>query len=340
MRQWSVTTGAGVDGVAMADAEVPSPAPGEVRVRLRAASINARDYQMTEGRYRWPSPPEFVPLTDGAGEVTAIGTGVEGLRLGTRVVTTANTEHLYGPMDVSLIPGMIGVSKDGVLRDEFVVKATGLTPIPDSMTYEAAACVPCAGVTAWNAILGAGSVRPGQWVTVLGTGGVSMWALQIAKIVGARVIVTSSSDAKLEVARQVGADATINYTTYPDWDQEVLAITGGTGADVIVETGGPATYRRSVYAARPFSGRVCVVAVQGSPAAGQEIPIVEAMGRLVSLVPIVMGPRQMQEQLLSVMQSNHIEPLIGARVPFENAVDAYRLMRHGGQHLGKIVITN
>lgn len=339
MRQWVVRTGAGIDGIHLTDVEVPTPGPGEVRVKLKAASINARDFQMTAGRYRVRTPPEFVPLTDGAGEVTAIGSGVENVTPGSRVVSTANAEHLFGPMRPSMIPGMLGVLKDGVLRQEFIVKATGLTPIPDSMSYESAACVPCAGVTAWNSILVAGGVEPGQWVAVLGTGGVAMWALQIAKTVGAQVIVTSSSDAKLDHARQLGADATVNYTSHPDWDHEILAITGGQGADVVVETGGPATYRRSIQAARPFSGRVCVVAVQGSPAPGQDIAIVDAMRRMVSLIPIAIGPRTMQEQMIAVMHSNGIQPVIGARVPFDSAPDAYKLIRDGGAHVGKVVIT-
>jgi NADPH:quinone reductase-like Zn-dependent oxidoreductase len=232
---------------------------------------------------------------------------------------------------------MLGVRRDGVLSEEFIVKATGVTPIPPSMSYEEAACVPCAGVTAWNAVMEAGRTQPGMWVLVLGTGGVAMWALAIAKCAGAKVVITSSSDDKLAVAAELGADATINYRTSPAWDEDVRRITGGEGVHLVVETGGPATQRRSVLSTRRF-GRMSVVAFVGRTEPGQEISTAEAMERFVAMEAMTIGSRQLQLRFLAAAEAFDLKPVIGARIGFAAARDAYRLAA-AGSHIGKIVIT-
>lgn len=337
MQQWTARAGEGLDGLALTTVDPPEPGPGEVRVRLRAASLNARDHQVMVGEYRVAAPEQFVPLSDGAGDVTAVGSGVDDFGVGDRVVTVANSSHIYGDFHWTMIPGMLGISTDGVLREEFVIRTSGLTRLPDSMSYVDAACVPCTGVTAWNAVVETGAVGPGDWVAILGTGGVSMWALSIAKAAGARVVVTSSSDDKLRRASTLGADATVNYRTNPDWDIELREISAGEGVDLVVETGGPATYSHSISATRMF-GRVAVVAVVGSPAPERDMPIADAMRRMVNLSPIGLGSRQMQERLIQAMDGGAIRPEVGAVIPFADAVTAYELARDGGDHLGKVVI--
>lgn len=230
MRAWIVPEGCttGPDGLRLIERPSPEPGRGEVLVRTRAWSLNARDLAVASGRYfGGPVARDTVPLSDGAGEVVAVGEGVTRVRPGDRVAGTFFQGWEGGRFRAGVGATALGGTLDGVLAEEVVLREGGLVRAPDHLSFAEAACLPCAGLTAWSALFDVGRIGPGQTVLVLGTGGVSVFALQFAKLVGARAVVTSSSDEKLERARALGADVTINYRTEPEWDRAVLDATGG-----------------------------------------------------------------------------------------------------------------
>src|SRR5690606_21046474 len=245
-----------LDGLRLAERPKPSAGPGQVLVRIRAVSLNYRDLAVVQGKYFGGAVPRnLIPLSDGAGEVEAVGDGVTAFAPGDRVVATFTQGSP---------PAALGSPLDGTLAEYVVFPESGLLKIPEHLSFEEAATLPCAGVTAWNALMEGKITRPGDTVLTLGTGGVSILALQIAKAAGARVIVTSSSDEKLARAKALGADATINYRRTPSWDQEVLALTSGRGADHIVEVGGAGTLPRSLHAVAQ-RGEIVLIGVLTPP---------------------------------------------------------------------------
>ena len=324
MRRYRIT-GHNHPTVVLEDAEDPVPGHGELRVDLRAASLNYRDLVVAE-RFS-----DVVPLSDGAGVVSAIGSGVDGFAIGDRVVIGFMPGWVEGEFsEAKKASSLGGPGVDGVLAEQIVVPATGVVHLPDPISFEAASTLPCAGVTAWSALFERRPVQPGETVLLLGTGGVSIFALQLAKLAGARVIITSSSDAKLERARALGADHVINYTARPDWEEEVLGLTGGIGADLAVDVAGPATLSKTLRATR-FGGRISLMGVLTG--FGGEVDTGAILEKRITLQGIYVGP----VATLRALIATGIKPEIDRVFPFEEADAAYQALRAAG-HVGKLVV--
>ena len=240
----------GIDNLALVERDTPRPGAGEVLVRMAAASLNYRDYMVAEGFYNPRLKRPMVPLSDGAGMVEEAGAGVTRFKKGDRVAACFMQKWIEGPITREKTASALGGAIDGVLREYAVFHEDGLVSVPPSLSYEEAAALPCAAVTAWHALFEHTPVAPGDTVLMQGTGGVSVFALQFARAAGLRTIVTSSSDQKLERARQLGASETINYKKTPGWDEEARKLTGGRGVDHVIEVGGSDTMPRSLKAVR------------------------------------------------------------------------------------------
>jgi NADPH:quinone reductase-like Zn-dependent oxidoreductase len=323
------------EDIRMVERPDPVPGRGQVLVRVRAASLNRRDAAIADGSYfGQPVQRDTIPLSDCAGEVTAIGEGVATVKPGDRVAATFfQTPPAGSPFAAE---AALASPLDGVLAEQIVLYENGVVPIPAALSFEEAACLPCAGVTAWNALMCAGrSVEPGQTVLTLGTGGVSIFALQFALAAGAQVIVTSSSDAKLERVRALGASATINYAHSPEWSKDVSALTGGRGVSCVIEVVGVGTLERSFESVAEH-GKVCLIGVL----TGRRAPInpYSLMWKQASLHGIRVGTRAMFEQMNRAIDANGIKPVMQSPVPFDSALDAWRLQA-SGNFVGKIVIT-
>ncbi len=321
--------------IRLVERPAPVPGPGQVVVRVRAASLNRRDAAIADGTYFGnPVQRDTIPLSDCSGEVTAIGEGVTTVKAGDRV---AATFFQTPPTGSPFAPEAALASPiDGVLAEQIVLYENGVVRVPAGLSFEEAACLPCAGVTAWNALMCAGRpIEPGQTVLTLGTGGVSIFALQFARAAGAQVIVTSSSDTKLARVRALGASATINYAQSPEWNTDVAALTGGRGVDCVMELAGVGTLERS-FEAVAERGKVCLIGVM----TGRRAPInpYSMMWKEAALLGIRVGTRQMFEQMNRAIEANGVKPVIDTIIPFDSAVDAWRLQA-SGNFVGKIVIT-
>ncbi len=317
-------------------AERPDPQPGarEVLVRMRATALNYRDQGILTGRYYAGTVTRnVIPLSDGAGDVVAIGPGVTRFKPGDRVVPTFFQVWVAGPRTGAR--QALGSPLDGTLCEYIVLHEDGFVAAPESLSPEEAATLPCAGLTAWNALMVAGkAVKPGDTVLCLGTGGVSIFALQFARAAGARVIVTSSSDEKIARARKLGASDGINYKRFPDWEKEVARLTDGRGADCVVEVGWGGTLQKS-FQTVGVGGKVALIGVLTGES-GSVNPH-GLMFKDASLHGIGVGNRAMFEEMNRAIEINKIKPVIEKVFPFENAAEAYR--EHGaGNFMGKVVI--
>ncbi len=334
MRQIRITRpDAGIDGLDVVEVEKPMPGPGQVLVRMRAASLNYRDLMTVKGTYGGPPRRGLVPLSDGAGEVEAVGPGTTLFKAGDRVCPIFCQSWLGGGLTEANTAGALGGTLDGVLSDSVVLHETGLVAIPEHLSFEEAATLPCAAVTAWHSLRHVGDVTAGDTVLVQGTGGVSIFALQFAAMMGARVIGTSSSDEKLERARGLGLDAAINYRTVPEWQDEVLRLTGGLGVDHVVEVGGAGTLARSIRAAR-VGGSIGIIGVLTGKS---EIDPTAILFRRVGLRGVYVGSREMFEVMNRAIALHGMRPVLDSTFPFERARDAWRHLE-GATHFGKIVI--
>ncbi len=322
-----------LDALTRVAVDPPRPGPGEVLVRLRAASLNYVDLAVATGGFPVPRLP-FIPGTDGAGEIAEVGPGVTGWSPQDRVIPHFLPDWTSGALAPVEQRRMRGITMPGSLAEFAVLPATGLVRMPDRLSFAAAAALPIAATTAWNA-LRAGRVVPGSTVLLLGTGGVSLFALQLAKASGARVILTSSSDEKLERARRLGADETVNYRSTPDWDARVLELTEGRGVDLVVETGGTATFARSLNAAA-VGGTVFVVGfLTGGDLSISLFPVI------LKTLRVIGGNTGSVADLAAVVRAIDtagIEPVLDRVHAFDEAPDAYALLSRSG-HFGKIAIT-
>jgi len=333
MRIYRFPQADGIDTLELCEEPIPRPGPGKVLVRMRAASLNYRDLNVAAGRAaRGTAPANLVPLSDGAGEVAEIGPGVTWLRPGDRVAGIFMQSWIGGDIEPYHVDSSLGGSIDGVLAEYVLFDQDGLVHLPEHLSFEQGATLPCAAVTAWNALYGGRPLRVGETVLVLGTGGVSIFALQFAHAAGARVIVTSSSDDKLARAKRFGADDGVNYRQYPDWQQRVLALTDGRGVDHVVEVGGAGTLPRSVLATR-LGGQVHLIGVL----TGGEINPTPILRRNLLLRGIYVGSRQMFEAMNRAMTLHRINPVIDRVFDFTAARDAYRHLQSQA-HVGKVVI--
>jgi NADPH:quinone reductase-like Zn-dependent oxidoreductase len=334
MRAWEIQDHFGLDALSLVERESPHPGPGQVLVRLRAASLNYRDLLTVEGSYNPKQPLPLVPLSDGAGEVAEVGTGVTRVKTGDRVAGIFNQAWLSGPPRREHVRSSLGGPLDGMLAEQVVLDAEGVVPFPDHLSFEEAACLPCAAVTAWNALVEQGRLRPGDTVLVLGTGGVALFAVQLAHCLAARVIVTSSSDSKLERARELGANDTINYTTTPHWDRRVKELTDGVGVDQVLELGGAKTLERSLRAVRT-GGQVSLVGSLTGLEATVNLALVFMRG--VRLQGILVGSREMFEAMNRVIALHEVRPVIDRVLAFEEAAEAFAHVK-SQTHFGKVVV--
>ena len=318
--------------------EVPEPAdpkPGEVRLRMHAVALNYRDLLVARGVDRWRPPAGRIPASDGVGVVEAVGPGVERVRPGQRVMTTILPNWIAGPLTAEKREGGLGgPGRDGILAEKVVLSADAVVPAPEYLSDVEAATLPCAGVTAWHALTRAGSLRPGATVLVQGTGGVALFALQLAVSAGAKVIATSSADSKLETVRNLGAIATINYRKQPDWDAEVMRLTNGAGVGHVIDIGGGDSLMRSMSAVG-FEGIVSIVGLVGGMRA--EIDIGVAFQKNLRLDGVETGSRTMLEDLSRWMEQHQIRPVIDAVYALDAAREAFSRMEDGA-HVGKVCI--
>jgi NADPH:quinone reductase-like Zn-dependent oxidoreductase len=322
-----------LDHLRRADRPDPIPGPSDVLVRIRAAALNYRDHAIITGKYRYGLDHDTIPCSDGAGEVVAIGSNVTRFKPGDRVIPTFFQVWIDGAPPKNR--GALGAPLDGTLAELVSLHEDGWVSMPKSLSFEEAATLPCAGPTAWNALMMVGTrVKPGDTVLCLGTGGVSMFALQFARAAGACVIVTSSSDEKIERARGFGASGGVNYKTHPDWEKEVIALTGGRGVDCVIENGGMGTLARS-FECLGYGGKVALIGVLAGPQ-GNANPH-DLMFKNASLHGIGVGSRASLEQLIQAIEVNKIKPIIEKAFPFDQAAEAFRLQA-SGNFLGKIVI--
>ena len=332
MRYYSYLEEKIADSLTMQERDVPRPGPGQVLVRLKACSLNYRDLLIITGRYPGIDSKGLVPVSDGAGEVVEVGAGVDRFKSGDRVTGCFFETWLSGPMLPAHYSAAIGGSTPGVLSEYRVFEAAALVATPAHLSDEEAATLPCAALTAWNALYEGRQLVPGETVLVLGTGGVSMFALQFAKASGAQVIATSSSDAKLAKAKALGADHLINYRSHPDWEQKVLEVTGGVGVDHVVEVGGPGTLQRSIAAAR-HAGAVHLIGVL----TGGEINPLAVLFRTTLLRGVFVGSRDMFEAMNKLITARQIKPVIDRVFDFTDARAALAHLE-GASHFGKVVI--
>ena len=322
-----------VDDLTMGEAEQPVAGRGEVLVRMRATSLNYRDLMVALGRYgRGGVPANIVPLSDGAGEVVEVGSGVTRMKVGDRVAGIFMQSWTGGRIRESDSQSALGGAIDGVLTEYRLFDEGGLVHLPDHLSFEEGATLPCAAVTAWNALYNLHPLRAGETVLVLGTGGVSIFALQFAVAAGARVIATSSNDEKLERAEALGATGLVNYKKHPEWDQEVRRLTQGHGVDHVIEVGGPGTLERSI-ASTCRGGSVGLIGVLTQ---GQIDPsLILRSGVIVRGVYV--GSREMFRDMNRAIALHSLHPVIDRVFPFTEAKEAYRHLE-SQTHLGKVVI--
>ena len=335
MRAWQINQEFGIENLTLADRPDPQPGHGQIAIRVKATSLNYRDLMTVKyGGMRGLNLP-LIPLSDGAGEVVAVGEGVTRVKPGDRVAGIFFQNWLAGGPDASHGASALGGAVDGMWAELVVLNEDGVVTIPDYMTYEDAATLPCAAVTAWQSMVTRGEMKAGDTILILGTGGVSIFALQFAKAAGVRTIITSSSDEKLERATQLGASAVINYKTTPEWGKKVLELTDGMGVDQVVEVAGAGTLVQSMEATRVggFIGLIGILA--GTDGEVNPIPVLMKSLRLQG---VYVGSRQMFEDMNTAMAVNQIKPVIDRVYPFEEAQEALKLM-DSATHFGKIVIT-
>lgn len=330
MRRWQIE-GVGIEALKLNDAPVPMPGHGEVLVRVKAAAINARDLGILAGHY--PNKPDVVPFSDGAGIIEAVGPGVSGFAAGDAVMGCFYPFWKSGPADENN-RASLGCNLDGMLAEYALVPASGLVLKPATLDFAEAATLPCAALTAWTALYTEGGLRPGQTVLVQGTGGVAIFALQLAKLSHARVILLSGSDAKLERAKTLGADVGINYRETPEWSAAVLDATGGKGADIIVEVGGQDTLAQSLGSVR-VGGRISVVGVLSGLVAS--VPVPPILFRHIYLSGITVGHRTDFRALAAAVDVAGLKPVIDRRFAFEDAVSVFADLPTGN-HFGKLVV--
>jgi NADPH:quinone reductase-like Zn-dependent oxidoreductase len=322
----------GIDSLELVDRPTPQPGPGEVLVKIRAVSLNYRDLMMVKGSYNPKLKLPRIPCSDGAGEIAAIGEGVKIWRAGNRVCGSFFQNWLDGPPTLAKVKGALGGDIDGMLAEYVLLKQTGLVSIPEHLSFEEAATLPCAALTAWRAIAVA-NLQPNSTVLILGTGGVSIFALQFAKLKGMRVLGISSSDAKLQRACSFGLDKGLDYGETSEWDRWIMEQTNGEGVDLVVEVGGVGTLPRSLRAVK-MGGVIAQIGVLSGPA--DAIPISLILHKQIRIQGIYVGSRTHFEEMNKAIASSKLRPVFESR-DWTKAREAFREME-SATHFGKLVL--
>ncbi|MCI3135541.1 zinc-dependent alcohol dehydrogenase family protein [Phenylobacterium aquaticum] len=323
-----------LDELRLRDEPDPTPQRGEVLVRVHAVSLNFRDLAMVRGRYPRPCYPGLIPASDAAGEIVAVGEGVKAFKPGDRVMGAFHPRWFGGDMPSTIAADSYGAESDGWLCELKAVSQEAVVPLPDSLSYEAACTLPCAGLTAWTALTGRTPIRAGHTVLVQGSGGVSTFALQLARAVGATVIATTSSDRKAEQLKAMGASAVVNYAADPQWGKAVRALTGGRGVDRVVEVGGPGTIAQSLRAVA-LGGEIASIGFLSTENPGIDFFALKMSG--ASITNITVGDRAGLIELTRAVALTGLQPVIDKVFPFDAAREAFAHLE-SGSHMGKVVI--
>ena len=333
MKAYELQPREGFDSLTLVDRPSPALGPHDVRVRVRATSLNYRDLVMARGAIKRKAP--LVPLSDGAGEVLEVGQEVVRHRPGDRVVASFFPTWLEGPLSDAHHAAALGGGQDGMLAEQVVLPETAWLPLPASISFEAAATLPCAGVTAYHALFEAANLRPGDTLLVQGTGGVSIFGLQLARATGAQVIVTSSSPAKRERALALGASQAIDYKADQKWGESARRLTDGRGVDIVLEVGGPGTFDQSVAALR-YGGTMSILGILTGTKG--EVNTYGIFHKTLRVAGVYVGSVAMFHSLLRAVEATRLEPIIDRTFPFEEARAAYDHLA-SGKHFGKVVVT-
>jgi NADPH:quinone reductase-like Zn-dependent oxidoreductase len=333
MKVWQIQS-FGIDQLVLTDLPKPRPGRGQVLVKVHAVSLNYRDLLMVRGHYNPKMALPRIPCSDGAGEVVEVGEGVDTVMVGQRVAGIFMQHWLDGAPTAENSRGALGGDVDGMLAEYVVLQQSGVVSIPEHLSFAEAATLPCAGVTAWNAVVNASQIKPGDVVLIQGTGGVSVFALQFAKMAGAVVIGTSSSDKKLERAKKMGLDAGLNYRQSPEWAKWVLKETNNRGADLVVEVGGAGTFTQSLQAVR-YGGTVAQIGVLSQ--SEQPLPIPLILHRQIRIHGIYVGSKSHFEAMNRAIVATRTQPVVDQIYTFDKAREALESMEKAS-HFGKIVI--
>ncbi|OJZ84284.1 hypothetical protein ASPFODRAFT_62284 [Aspergillus luchuensis CBS 106.47] len=333
----------GFDSLVLREVSKPSPKQGQILVRIKAVSLNWRDGIIALGTYPFPGPDALVPGSDGAGIVEEVGEGVTEWKVGDRVLANFTQDHIAGKLNKKSLLSQLGGEIQGLLGEYFIFPKLGVVKIPDYLTFEEASCLPCAALTAWNALYGLVPIRPGQIVLLQGTGGVSTFGLQIAHAAGATTIVTSSSDEKLAKAKELGATHLINYRKNPDWAAEAKRLTKGNGVDHIIEVGGTLTLQQS-FDSIALHGLIHCIGHITNPdplGAGKELRGPDAaflaLDRVCIVRGVVVGSREQLQDMLGCFEAHSIRPVIDRIFDFGETRQAYDYL-WSSSHTGKVVI--
>ena len=332
MLQVKLARPGGLDKLKVVDFEPAAPAAGEIQVSVKASSLNFHDYAVVSGLL--PVDEGRIPMSDGAGVVTAIGEGVADFAVGDKVLSCFFPNWQDGGPAFEKLLGVPGDHVDGFAARSVTMSARGFTRMPANLGYKEAASLTCAGLTAWRALMVEARLKPGDWVLVQGSGGVSVFALQFARMLGCNVIATSSSDKKLQKLSALGAQHLINYKQEPGWGDKVLQITGGRGVDVVVEVGGPATLPQSVRSVS-FGGCISMIGVLTGIAG--EVPTAELFQKNATISGITVGSRRHQLDMIAAIETNDLRPVIDSSYPLEKLGDAFR-HQESQRHFGKICV--
>ncbi len=333
MQLWTIPA-FGIEKLAFREAPMPEPGPGEVVLRVHACSLNYRDLLTVIGKYNPRMPLPRVPLSDGAGIIHSIGEGVSALKPGDRAAAIFMQNWLEGPPTQVRYKGALGGDIDGMAAQYVCLPQSGVVRVPEYLSFAEAATLPCAAVTAWSALRKCGGITAGSTVLVLGTGGVSIAALQLAKAMGARVLGTSSSDAKLERAKSLGLDAGVNYKTTPKWAAWVAEQTGGEGVDLVIEVGGAGTFMQSLKAVR-IGGAVAEIGILTEP--DEPIDPALILRKQIRVQGIYVGSRVDFEDLNRALEQTRIHPVVDREFRFAAMPQAFQTMQDAS-HFGKLVV--
>ena len=325
----------GIENLSLVDRSIPEPKPHEVLIKFHAASLNFRDLMVISGTYNPRMKLPAVPFSDGAGEVAAVGADVKKWKIGDRVCPIFIQDWLEGEVNLQKSRTALGAGSqwDGVLREYGTFSEDSVVGTPAHLSYEEAATLPCTAVTAWHALSVSGDLKPGETVLTLGSGGVSVFAIQFAKLFGANVIATSGSDAKIEKLKELGADETINYRDRRDWDAAVLEMTSKVGVDHVVEVGGAGTMQRSLNAVR-MGGHVAMIGALDTSGQFNHVPV---FMKSIRMQGIFVGSRKMFEDMNRAIEVAKLRPVIDRVFEFGEAIEALKYMQSGA-HVGKIVV--